>query len=865
MNLRVGLALELIDKLTAPLKAAQSATDAFSKSLKNIDDNLRKTSKGFEILEKAVGKASLPYQKYIELSEKMKSIGKGMLFNGGAGLAASALPIFNAAQYESSLSEIVDLTDMTINEFKAKYSSAILDMSQKFGKSPSEIAEAYKEALKAGFNPDDIIPYLNNQIKASISSGADLIASAQLSTSIREMYQMPFDQMSKLNDMIAVANKRGRQGIDEMALGLSIVGQESSAIGFSFENIQAAVMGMSTEGIRARKAYSSLRGLIDAITVPSEQSLKLMKTAGITLDRNTLKQKDLLGVMELIKEKTAQMSEAQRAAFLEKTFGQAGMTFINSYIKNSEKYKENLNALKNSQGEVEGDFARMSQTAAFNWQKFKETLYGISVALGDSVLPAFTKMLQVATKVLNWIRQFANNHKTLTAVIFGSFIAVSAIIAGLGALAIAFGIATSMAAKYAIMMNVISGQKGRVLTSIRGIASGVLGNISSMGKGALSIIPRIGGLLRTAFAIGSKGTPWGWIITAVIALAVIIRKYWAPLKAFLKGVWEGIKEVLNPVFQLLVPLIDKFKSLAVWIKILLKPLEDNEDKWKKWAETGKKVGKVIAIIAGITMLANPLGMIIALSLAFAKIILKYWEPLKAFFGGLWQSFYEGMAPLREAFVTLWDSLGQLKPIWDAISTSFSQFMDLLAKIGIIDQSSASLSKWAAAGAAVGKVLSFLIINNPLFGLIRLIAQVQTFFNNFDLASAGRKIIMSLYQGIMEVINMPIQAIQNMAQKIRDLLPFSPAKTGPLATLDKVNFIGPILKGIDAVPGVNAIKGLASGIMNGITQTAAAVGGGLGNVSLTVNVNVGGSMATPAQIGQEAADAIISALRRAYRS
>ena len=42
---------------------------------------------------------------------------------------------------------------------------------------------------------------------------------------------------------------------------------------------------------------------------------------------------------------------------------------------------------------------------------------------------------------------------------------------------------------------------------------------------------------------------------------------------------------------------------------------------------------------------------------------------------------------------------------------------------------------------------------------------------------------------------PVNAVKDMAGKIRNMLPFSPAKEGPLKDLDKLDFGGPIVSSI----------------------------------------------------------------------
>lgn len=57
--------------------------------------------------------------------------------------------------------------------------------------------------------------------------------------------------------------------------------------------------------------------------------------------------------------------------------------------------------------------------------------------------------------------------------------------------------------------------------------------------------------------------------------------------------------------------------------------------------------------------------------------------------------------------------------------------------------------------------------------------------------AGKNIVNSIAEGITSAIGAVKNAISNVAGKIRDFLPFSPAKEGPLQDIHRLNFGGPI--------------------------------------------------------------------------
>src|SRR5699024_5332797 len=86
------------------------------------------------------------------------------------------------------------------------------------------------------------------------------------------------------------------------------------------------------------------------------------------------------------------------------------------------------------------------------------------------------------------------------------------------------------------------------------------------------------------------------------------------------------------------------------------------------------------------------------------------------------------------------------------------------------------------------------------GMTSAFNTVKGFFGNFK--DAGRNIVQSIADGINGAISKVTGAISNVTQKIRDFLPFSPPKTGPLIDIMDVKWGetigGGILKGEDEV-------------------------------------------------------------------
>lgn len=75
--------------------------------------------------------------------------------------------------------------------------------------------------------------------------------------------------------------------------------------------------------------------------------------------------------------------------------------------------------------------------------------------------------------------------------------------------------------------------------------------------------------------------------------------------------------------------------------------------------------------------------------------------------------------------------------------------------------------------------------------LRVIQNIASSFFN-----AGKNIVNSIVDGIKSVAGKVKDAVTGIVDGARNLLPFSPAKEGPLKDIHKLNFAGPIVSSIE---------------------------------------------------------------------
>ncbi|EFC5376639.1 hypothetical protein CQ992_000002 [Escherichia coli] len=102
-------------------------------------------------------------------------------------------------------------------------------------------------------------------------------------------------------------------------------------------------------------------------------------------------------------------------------------------------------------------------------------------------------------------------------------------------------------------------------------------------------------------AIGAISWPVVAVVAAIVAGALLIRKYWEPVSAFFGGVVEGLKAAFAPVGELFTPLKpvfdwlgEKLQAAWQWFKNLIAPVKATQDTLNRCRDTGVMFGQALA-------------------------------------------------------------------------------------------------------------------------------------------------------------------------------------------------------------------------------------------------------------------------------
>lgn len=373
---------------------------------------------------------------------------------------------------------------------------------------------------------------------------------------------------------------------------------------------------------------------------------------------------------------------------------------------------------------------------------------------------------------------------------------------------------------------------GTVLLIVAAVAS-VVGPIMVAGGAMLTfagwmlatVVPALlaGAAGAATFAAALLANPITWIVLALIAAAVLIYVYWEPISKFFVDLWGRIAVAARYASTVMTQL---------------------------WTAASGAVGKVFADIKAAFEVSFVKGVYTALHLLNPGAVLgRIFAAILPILARVWSDVRRG------AYAAMDSMVADLTVWWQSLVDRGHDAGDAL-RDALAEAWDGVRADAYAAGAALVAWLDQVIVG----GIRNDLAEVTQILSSFSLASAGAKIVQTIVDGMRSAADAPAAAMKGIVQQVRDYLPFSPAKVGPLRDLNRIRLVETIAEAVTPEPLVAAMSNVTGQVAGmsptipsvGVPAIPEAAGGGRGAVSsgpvtVTINIGAGASSSVVAEL------------------
>lgn len=427
--------------------------------------------------------------------------------------------------------------------------------------SASEAAEAQFEFAKAGFSTNEIIAATSGILDTATASQMELAEATEITAGALRMFGLDASKSTQVGDMLTKTASATTTDVRDLAESLKYSGNGARQFGLSLEQTLGILGQLGNLSLKGSQAGTALQAVFS--TLQNKQKQQMLLNIGVQLTEDG-SYRNVLDIIEDIKEKTKGMAKAQRESFISQVFQEQGSQAMNRLLATpKEELDKLINEVKNSSGFSQELANTLNAGLGGSFRNLTSATEGLAIAFGEYLEPSIITLLNGVTQIVTagtgfveWLNSGSYLATGLTTVVLGL---TAGFVAYKGAIMATTIWNNIFSNSEIIKKNVMFA--GQVLTKSYAIVMGLL-----KGQTMATTLATLG--LSTATTI--LLSPIGLIVGAVVALGAGFIYLYNKSTTFrnsidflvdkLKGLWEWIKK-----FTLIGMIIEGVKNVGSWI------------------------------------------------------------------------------------------------------------------------------------------------------------------------------------------------------------------------------------------------------------------------------------------------------------
>jgi TP901 family phage tail tape measure protein len=565
-SLGIGIAVHLRNQFSGPSRDVNRSMHGLSA---NANKMMRSNLTAVRNL--SVGMAGAGY---ILTRSLFKAVGRSMDFN-------------------KQLKFIQTISEASGNDI-TKLKDNVLDLSDAYGFAAKDITTAAKDIIKGGASLSATKLALKPVANMAIIADMPMANSAEMLINVMSNFQLGADKFKHASNVMALAANSSTVDIKDLFEAVKYAGPELKNLNIPLAESMALLATAGQAGLKGSIGGTSVGNMLRYLAkagselTGTKKQRKALAAIGMgpedIVDSNG-NLKDLLGLLDTIKAKTAGLGTAQKVSILEAIFGVRGVRGIMPLLNmlDNAKMGKSLKALSKELANVKDNYGdvmagKINDNLAGDVSKLTESWKNLQLSITGDKEGFFRVFVKGLTKVVNLTRKFSETG-------FGKFIFGTAMILGpvmlaMGGLGLALstiglGLTTTTAsfagmataAKWAFMKmigyagayNTVSGMGGAGVSLNKGLGrytatsrggkmiSGALGKryMSRFGASGLTgILPRLTGMFSSMVPMLGRLLSGFVRFIPIIGVIVTIGSLLFDFKDMVSGVLTVLGELI---------------------------------------------------------------------------------------------------------------------------------------------------------------------------------------------------------------------------------------------------------------------------------------------------------------------------------
>ncbi|MEK7980131.1 phage tail tape measure protein [Klebsiella michiganensis] len=636
--------------LTAGSGAVQSAirrTEQYALSLERERQRLA-----------AVTRAQAGYEKAKETGARLRGGGTMAIAGAAAAGYTGGRFLAPAVGFDEEMSRVQALTRLDKGDSQL---AALRAQAKKLGAETEfttrDAASGQAFLAMAGFTPQSIQAALPGVLNMALAGGMDLGESADIGSNILSQFTLPAGEMDRVSDVLTAAFTRTNTDLRSLGDTMKYAGPVASKLGISLEEAAGMAGILANNGLRGSDAGTAMRSSLARIASPTAGAAKALKQLGVSVSDASGKMRPVETILLDLYKATKKYGQVDQVGFFKDIAGEEAFVGLQTLVAGagSGELQKLVRELKGAGGEASAVAKKMADNLSGDLKNLDSAWEGFRIQIEETIDGPLRKLTQnlsdVITAASEWVKANPRLAQTLLLVMGGAL----AVTVAIGTLSLVVGILIGPLAKLQLGFTLLTGGRG------------ILGTVAAF---------RTLGTAAGPLMASMRG--WPVVISGIASSFGRISAIMPAIRAGLMGAFLAPGAALASFGKSLGMLMLRLTGLpALW---------------------GMITGAVSVLGGVLSFLLSPIGLIGAAFVAAGLLIWRYWEPIKAFFTGLFTGVMQALSPLRDSFAAFSPIL---ESVGDGVKSVWQWFTNLLSPI---QTSKDTLDKCASAGSTFGNVL-----------------------------------------------------------------------------------------------------------------------------------------------------------------
>lgn len=378
------------EKYATSLNYAERALIKLEGELQKTSEDLKEQSTRFADLQEKLEEYG---RKAEEISSQTGELGGAFLKLSAPIMAFSIASGKMAMDFEEAMAKVSLMVDENEVDMK-QLEENVKSLSNTYGISTKEIANALYETMSAGISAADSIEFLEVAIKNSRGGITETTTSVNTLTNVMNAYNIETDRAIEISDKLLMLQKFGKTTVGEFGNELGRLAPLGVQVNMSVEEMFGSIATLTKNSIQSSQAITGMRSIISSVISPTAEATKEAQRLGLQFNASALQGKGFEKFLDDVVKKTRGNTES-----LTKLFG--NVNALNAIMlltseKGSKDFKEALDAINDATGMTDESMEKLDTRS----QRLRETIESLKNGLadaGNAILPILDTILKVLT------------------------------------------------------------------------------------------------------------------------------------------------------------------------------------------------------------------------------------------------------------------------------------------------------------------------------------------------------------------------------------------------------------------------------------------------------------------------------------